>query len=272
MLSSLILFFILEKRDQFNSLNIIIFRVFSLLFNILFLYFAAQAYKPDQAYFELNQRTVFEYIVIGEFTLRLVCDALVLFQQHTRVIVSNGVFETLLGTRTHFFYILLKRSLSSLVYSILFIFVEIILLSLIFDFSFTLKELFFACLLNLFALPLFMAIGIVGCSFFIHLKRGSSLIGIITTLLTASSGAYFPISVFPKFIIQILKLLNPFEFLVRKTRIILNPTEMLPFTTYLLDLISILTIGFILLFLSKKCLSFVISDYRKKGYKLRFLR
>jgi len=272
-LSSLLLFLILEKRNNFSSLNIFLFRFISILFNIAFLFYASRAYGLSRESLpSLSNITLFEYVLIGDLTLRLVCDALVIFNQLTRVIISNGIFDTLLGTKTSFFKIILKQGISSLSYSALFILIELSLLYFIADFSFSATSLIFAILLNLCSLPLFIALGIFNCAFYIKFRRGNSITGILTTLLSATSGAYFPIQVFPEVMTQLIRYLNPFHFIVSKTRIILDNTLKLEFMDYIQVTLGILVIGLLFMSLSHYVLNKLIIVYRNRGLKIKVLR
>ena len=272
MLSSLILFFILERRNNFSSYQIILFRFLSIIFNILFLFFASKAYNLSETFTDLNHVNVFEYIIIGDLTLRLACDALVFFNQHTRIIISNGIFDTLLNTKTPFFRIILNKGISSLLYSGLFLFVELLILFIISNYSVGFIEFLFALLLNIMALPLFISLGLINCALYIHFRRGSSVTGIITTLLSVTSGAYFPIAVFPKFFTGLISGLNPFFYLVKQTRLILSAEKILSITSYLSSLCYILAIGLIAMIISYKAMKYALKIYRKKGVRLKTLR
>ena len=271
MINSLILFLILEKRNNLSSIQIILFRVVSSLFNIVFLFFASKAYSPSNQYFDLTPSGTFEYILIGDLCLRLACDALMTFHQHTKLIIGNGIFDTLLNTKTSFFRIILNKGVSSLTYSIVFLLFELVILTLMTSFSFSFYPLLLAIVINLASLPLFISFGLLNSSLYIQLRRGSSLTGILTTLLSVTSGAYFPISVFPEGLGQMVKGMNPFYFLINKTRYILN-FQGFSTTQFITDIIILSFIGLILLYLNAMLMRFVITLYKKKGSVLKVIR
>jgi|GEM_PF-2663927 len=267
MFKTLIFYLLLEKRNIYINKYIFPLRVLSSLLNMIFYYYAAKAFLPNKDFFtEAGNTNLFEYVMVGELTLSLVSDSLLIFSHHIKKILNFNIFDSLLNTKSSMYRILLQNGISSLILSILLIITEMSMLYWIFGLTFPLLNLFGAIITNLIFIPLFISLGIVSASLFIIFKRGTSLMGTFVTLLSLVSGVYFPIETFPKIFSKLLVNINPFQFLISETRLILS--EGLYSPRYLTYIVVVLLLNIIMSFAARSILSFSVRVYKRRGTKI----
>lgn len=264
MLNVLILFFLREKRGAFINRFTLPLRLLSSLINIIFYYYAAKAFVPNEEVFaNQNRWTLFQFVMIGELSLSLTIDSLVIYGQQLRQIITEGVFDALLVTRSGLLSPLLKMGLSALLMGLLTLGFELIILMTFFDFTFPWASVLKTLLLNLSFIPFFTSLGIFSAALLIIFKRGTTIMGTLAGSLGILSGAYFPIDVFPTWLIPLIEYLNPLQTLLKETRNILASGSST--LSYPLLCIIPFSLGIILFFIAKKTFQYSINYYKKRG-------
>lgn len=74
-----------------------------------------------------------------------------------------------------------------------------------FDIDFKIEGIFPAMIILMLFIPLVWGIGLVGAAFVMTFRRGSGFVGIVGFVLTVTSGAYFPVGLFPDWVEPILR-------------------------------------------------------------------
>jgi len=264
MFNALIYFIIREKRNVLSSKIVLPARFLSSTLNILMYYFASIAFKPEEGVFSsLKDWSLFEFLIIGEITLFFIMESLIIYAHKTRSIIFQNCLDPLLNTLTSFPKCLLLMGFSGYVISALTIIYEVLLIVVFFDFGYSPFAVFKAVILNLAFLPLFIATGLTASGMLIIFRRGGSFLGYLTGALGVLSGAYFPTSVFPKWLESSINLFNPIQVLIKITRSILK-NQPLEFSFYIYVSIAI-GAGLFSLFLSILFLNYAINNYKKRG-------
>ncbi len=262
MLNLFFIFLIREKRGVFINRFTLPLRLFASLINLLFYYYAAKAFKPDSNFFgSHSQWSLFEYVMIGELTLALHIDSLIIYSQQLRQIINEGVLDTLINTKKGLYYSLNQLGLSSLCFGMITSFFNLFILYAFFNFPITVALFLKALLLNLAFIPLFSAFGLISAGFLIIMRRGASMMGTFVGLLGILSGAYFPTVVFPQYIYEINLYLNPLQLLLAETRYLFNNGSF----HHIILIPAVFSFGIVLLLFSKFFFNFSLNIYKRRG-------
>jgi ABC-2 type transport system permease protein len=89
--------------------------------------------------------------------------------------------------------------------------------ALFFDISFVAGGIPAALLILLLFIPLVWGLGLIGAAFILTFRRGGGFVGIAGFVLSVSSGAYFPVALFPKWV-EVLASGNPITVAFTATR------------------------------------------------------
>lgn len=264
MINALILFLIREKRSVFINKLSFFTRFIATLINFFFYYFASKAFIPQEDFFPPQQSwSLFEFVIVGELTLFFVIDALVIFTQHMRQILGENILDSLLLTKTPLYQSLFLMSLSSFGISLFTLIFQILVFSLGFGFTYPFLSLLKVILLNLSFLPLFLGLGLLSAALLVFTRRGGGGLGAIIGSLGILSGAYFPISVFPNWMEDLVIYINPLFTLLKETRMILKLGH--GNFSYPLLMASTLLIGALTLILSVYIFNKSIRYYKLKA-------
>lgn len=264
MFNALLFFLIRERRSVFINKISFFTRFIVTLINFFFYYFASKAFIPENGFFPPNQSwSLFEFVIVGELTLFFVIDALVIFPQHVRYIITENTFDALLLTKTPLSQSLLMMGLSSFGISIFTLTFQILVFSLGFGFTYPIFSLLKVTFLNICFLPLFLGFGFISTAILIITRRGGGGLGAIIGSLGTISGAYFPISVFPDWLEKSMIYLNPLYTLLKETRSILKTGT--GFLNYWKLTSLSLIVGILMLALGVYLLEKGVNYYKKKG-------
>jgi ABC-2 type transport system permease protein len=164
-----------------------------------------------------SQATYMEFVAVG-----------IVFSSFTGVALSRvytvmrqeqlqGTLETLLVTPTSSTTI----ELGSVVYDLILVPVRVViffgLTTLFVGTDYYWSGLLTIIPILLLYIPFAWGLGIMAAAWTITFKRGTGVIGLITTFLTITSGAYFPLTVLPAWL-QALAVLNPLAIALRGAR------------------------------------------------------
>ncbi len=264
MLNLLVILFLREKRSVFINRYTFPLRLIASLINILFYYYTAKAFQPNAAFFtEGGHWNLFQFVMIGELSLGILLDSLIIYPQKLRQIINEGAFDSLMLTKAGVLKPLLHMGMTSLLIGTTTLVFNLFVLFLFFEFPIHVMGLLKALLLNLAFLPLFTGLGIVAAAFLIYFRRGCNILGTIAGSLSILSGAYFPTDVFPQLIVQINNYINPLQFLLIENRELLatgNSTHIFP-----LQILFILLAGALSLLAGKGLFYFALMNYKRRG-------
>lgn len=267
MLKAIIFFFLREKRNIFINKFVLPSRLFSSLLNILFYYYAANAFLPNKMIFEKDSTwSLFEFVMVGELVLFFVTDSLVIYTQQTRTIIQQNILDPLLNTRTPLYKSIILMGFSSYLLSSLTILFDIGILYFFFDFHYPILAVSKIIFLNISFLFIFIGIGMLASAFLILFKRGGTFLGSVVGTLSIASGAYFPIEAFPLWLKIILSYSNPLFILLSESRKILKG-QTTEYTFPLICFVAIIT-GLILLLASFYAFNYSINRYKEKGQQI----
>lgn len=267
MLKIIILFFIREKRNLLINRWTIPIRLVIALLNLTFYFYAAKAFLPNKGIFEnLGDWSLFEFVALGELILFMALDSLIIFPQQLKRIISEGVFDGLIQTKTPLIKCLTLIGLSSYLLSLLTIIFEILCLIFIFDVSYPIINVLKVFYLNLISLPFFISLGLLSAALMLLVRRGVGLFATLMSSIGVLSGAYFPLEVFPEKMKILLTEFNPIGLLMSESRSILK----VGYGKYDLFQLSLLTIflSISFYFISNYIFSLALDRYRRRGEQL----
>lgn len=186
----------------------------SSVLTLVVLHFTSMAIGGE--FFRLNQ-SYFTYIVVGEVSLYIVSGLL----QQAAVLVRSwherAIFSFLLTVPANFYLIICSQLLARIPRAILFVLLQLVLASVLFDFELSLESMIVLLLYPLMAIPLFLSIGLCIIGLILIFGRGQSLIFYLFNLMSILSGAYFPLSLLPpKF--QAILAFNPYSMVLEPIR------------------------------------------------------
>ncbi len=264
MLNLLVIFFLREKRSIFINKYTFPLRLVASLINILFYYFIAKAFRPNSTFFiDKGNWNLFQFVMIGELSLSVLLDSLIIYPQKLRQIIMEGAFDSLLLTRAGILKPLLHMGLTSLIMGMTTTLFNILVLLFFFKFPVNTIGLIKTTVLSLSFIPFFTGLGIMGSASLIFLRRGSNFLGTLAGGLAIISGAYFPTSVFPQVIIELNRYLNPLQFLLIENRELLSSGK--SSGPFLLQVFTIILAGIASLILSRYLFNSSLTNYKKRG-------
>lgn len=160
--------------------------------------FIGRIVRPDAIpSFNGNQATYMEFVAIGIAVSSFMAVGLGRVNAAIRSEQVQGTLESLLLTPTAFTTIQLGSVVYDIVYVPIRTFIFLGLTSLVFGTDYHWGGLVPAALVILAFIPFVWGLGVLSAAWTLTFKRGTGLIGLITTGLALGSGTYFPTSVFP---------------------------------------------------------------------------
>lgn len=184
--------------------------IVNLAFQVFIFYFIGQLIDPAKLpQFGGSQTTYLEYVALGIALGAFVRVALRQIAGTFRDEQYQGTLECLMLTPTRAVTI----QLGSLVYELIYVPIRTVIflavIAVAFGLSFDVGGILPAMVVLLALTPFVWGLGVAAAAGVIAFRRGEGGVGFIATLLTISSGAYFPLTVFPSWL-QTLAEANPF--------------------------------------------------------------
>lgn len=218
MLNLFVIFFLREKRNVFINRYTFPLRLVASLINILFYYFTAKAFQPNATFFtDKSHWNLFQFVMIGELSLGILLDSLIIYPQKLRQIINEGAFDSLILTKAGVLKPILHMGMTSLIIGTITLLFNISLLFFFFDFPVHQIGFFKALLLNLSLVPFFTGLGIIASASLIFFRRGSNILGTLVGSFAILSGAYFPTDDFLNSLLTSITMLTHFNFYSLKT-------------------------------------------------------
>jgi ABC-type uncharacterized transport system permease subunit len=222
------------------------------------LWFTSKAYSPVA----LNQVDYFEYLLIGELVLHLPFSLLYQgLRLMKRIGLSNTADQLIVANRS-----ILKMASSFLGVYFLKNCVRLILL-------FVLASLFFKAPFSLEQIPIYFLIVLLSSIPFVMLSlslgsivlfwgRGENIWGQVSSWMSFLSGAYFPLSIFPQWLQELLPFINPFALYLEMSRKALSSSSLESISGE-----SFMLVGWTIFFGVCLAISYKmgLSKYRKSG-------
>ncbi len=189
-----------------------------ILVQVVVFQFVGKLVRPDLVpSFEGTRATYMEFVAVGIALSSFTAIALARVYTVMRTEQLQGTLESLLLTPTSSSSI----QLGSVVYDLAYVPIRLVLFlgltTVLVGTDFHWAGLVAMLPLLLVYMPFAWGVGIMAAAWTVTFKRGTGAIGVLTTLLTLGSGAYFPLGVLPSWA-QTLAQVNPLAIALRGSR------------------------------------------------------
>ncbi len=170
----------------------------SMIVQVVVFNFVGLIVRPDAiGTFDGNQPTYMEFVAVGIAISSFTAVGLGRVYSVIRQEQLQGTLESLLLTPTAYTTIQMGSVVYDLVYVPVRTFIFLGLTTLVFGTSFRWQGLGPTLAILLAFIPFVWGLGVLAAAWTVTFKRGTGVIGIVTTFLTVGSGTYFPIDVLP---------------------------------------------------------------------------
>ena len=163
----------------------------------------------------------FSFLLLGTSTLSLLTVGMTAFAERLRADQTTGTLETLLTMPVPTWFSVLAGTSYQFLYAIAVVSLNLAL-GLVFGLSLHVNAIgvvvAIICLIG--AIALFASIGVAVAAFVVVFKRGTSIVGLLTTILGFLGGVYYPVEMMPGWLAQIAQVL-PFTWAVDVIRDVL---------------------------------------------------
>lgn len=206
-----------EFRETWPSWFHTFFLLGSTLVTLSVYWFTSRAFSGSGA-ITFQGNSYFSYVVLGELVLLI---PTILFERFAQVVSEMASEKTLeifstYPTRPQTPILLL--GIASIPAQVLNMLAMFVLAKICFGWECSWNSLILIFLFQVLVTPLFIGMGLLGAALVIRLGRGYSTLGYIGLLGNISAGVYFPLSVLPKTVAEILRWLSPFTIYLETVR------------------------------------------------------
>ncbi len=254
-LSSTLLLWRQEKREQFPSWFAIFTIILSTIFELAIYWFTSQALGANLE----NFGNYFQFVVTGQIVLFIPLHLLRAFSMGVREARAFGTLDAILilptGLAKKVFLCAWGPILRNFFHLFLFVFFAVV----IFGYRLELHIWTWLVLYQILFLPLFTALGLIAAGLYFFFGRGIGFFQMITQAIALLSGVYFPIHLFPA--LNSVSLLSPFHLILELSR---NPNALSGLAWLILGSWTILTVA-----LTPFALRLGYTSMRRRG-KLEF--
>ncbi|HET7428111.1 MAG TPA: ABC transporter permease [Gaiellales bacterium] len=182
---------------------------FSLFSQALIFYYVSKVVNPARIPSSGGQRTTYiAYVTVGIAVSGLLAIGLARLVNVIRQEQFMGTLESLMVTPTTASVILLGSVVYDLIYVPFRTIIFLVIVSVGFDVSFVTSGYVPALVILAAFIPFVWGIGSIASACVLTFRRGTGVLGFATFVLTFTSGAYFPVSLFPSWVGEIAKF-NP---------------------------------------------------------------
>jgi ABC-2 type transport system permease protein len=191
----------------------------NLIAQVLVFYFVSDLVNPAKIpSFGGHQASYMQFVVIGIAVSSFVQVSLARVTTAIRNEQLQGTLETLLLTPTAPATFQLGSALYELVYVPVRVILFLGLSAVLFGVSFTTQGLPEAVAVLVVFVPVVWGLGIASAAATVTFRRGTTLVGAIGSVLTISSGAYFPVQTLPSWAAWVAEHLNPVTLALDRVR------------------------------------------------------
>ena len=257
-----------EFKNKFPYKTSLLFRTMGIFVLLNIYWFTAKAFVPESSLVELKGTNYFVFILVGELTLSVPAVLLSSFSRSIRQNLLEGTFEQLSLSPVPFVQLITIQGLVSGIIELIFVILTFVAAFIFFDLNFSFTGWVQAGFIQLLALPLFIGLGLLVGSLLLNLGRGEASLGMITTILTVLSGAYFPTKVLPEALAETVNRLSPFNILLFQTRLSLGSPQ---FENDIIGLSLLLGVGVVIFLLAILILNWSIDSYKQKSKPLHLI-
>ena len=173
-------------------------------------WYTAKAFAPNFTQFP-GAENFFTYVIVGECVLAIPMTLMMSFAMSLKNLSSEGTLDSVLTLPKAHQVSLIFFGLAPVVVEIGWTVVYLLMAVLFFGFRLPLEGVFMVFILQILALPLFMALGFISSALLLRFGRGEGILdaGIRAALVFA--GVYFPTTVMPDTLVSVLKVISPFN-------------------------------------------------------------
>jgi len=200
------------RRDLLTRLSYrtaILADLFSLFSQALIFYYVSKVVNPARIPNSGGQRTTYiAYVTVGIAVSGLLAIGLARLVNVIRQEQFMGTLESLMVTPTTASVILLGSVVYDLIYVPFRTVIFLVIVSIGFNVSFVASGYVPALVILAAFMPFVWGIGSIASACVLTFRRGTGVLGFATFVLTFTSGAYFPVSLFPSWVGQLAKI-NP---------------------------------------------------------------
>ena len=250
-------------REQYPYWTTAASELFGVYLSLIIYWFTSKAFAPAFESSLGEHAGYFQFVILGEVALQIPVLLLALLTRTLKKSLSEGTFEIFLTAPKPASYIFSILTLSHLPRE--FLRVSLTLLLAVLFFQFSLSPLFFLqfICLQIAAIPLFLSFGVLFGACYLLFGRGDAILGYSGIILMTFSGAYFPLTVLPERMQQLLHWLSPYKYFLDTQRLLITGNAGWHET---LQTIAALSISGVILFpLSLLAFHFAIKRIKLKG-------
>jgi ABC-type polysaccharide/polyol phosphate export permease len=174
---------------------------------------------PKIEFFKGFQYSYFDFVFIADVSMRLPSLLTQSSIQAIKFAKNNNILLFLANAPGSLSSYLLEFMVAKSAKEIVKILLLFVLASLVFDFKFESNFVYSLLLLQLLFFPFFISISFFSALLFLKFGRGENLLMKGFSVLAVLSGLYFPLSVFPPYVENVLVNLSPLEQLLNSSRL-----------------------------------------------------
>lgn len=152
----------------------------------------------------------FDFIVAAELALYIPLYLIEAPMRNLKEQIDSKVFNTLITLKWSTLSILISSCYNDFLRVIWRLVLSLGVLTFFFETSLNIKHIKAAVILMILNIPFALAVGMFLCALYLYFGRGQFLVGQINVFLSVLSGAFFPITVFPKILNEFVSQYIPF--------------------------------------------------------------
>ncbi len=261
----------MDLREYYSSLWAWGGLLIATILSLYIYWYTSRAFTPAISQISaLGDLDYFSFIMTGELLLMI---PVILMEGPTQVIkqaVGTGSMTTLLQLPCSTSAPVVTWTLAKVPTEAVTMALNLFLISILFGPIFGGRAVASIFCLILLSAPLFLGLGLVAAAFIVTLGRGDKVLGFAINALSVFSGIYFPVTVLPDFLRQIMQAGSPLFWLLEKGRQSVASSQFVTFSTG--EFFALLAADFTFLFLGLVALklAFILKQKTGSAWILRY--
>lgn len=221
-----------EWRFRWSGKFFLLFQFLSPAMQLAIYWFTSKALNPlppEKGWGTLN---FFDYVSLGEI---LILPAVAISTSVLRgVSLAHplGILDDILLSSKKISVPLSGLGFGSLLTDLLTMMVTVLLYALLSDKSWSLASIAQIIALNIFVMPFFFSLSILGALLFLCFRRGTGIVSYLIMISSIAAGVYFPVEVLPSIFVKLLTWISPFTIALQAYRDVLIRGQMPAFSFY----------------------------------------